>query len=167
MSLRTASLGLLAAAATLLAGALLAQNVPAQFVITGKNAEKIQDFSTINMATAERLATACEKAASDQGVLISVMILDKDGNHVYMDRMDGQAYQNIITAEWKARTALLSREPSKISMNRMILDPSSEFEDLQLGLFPNAGGLPIVVSKQLIGAIGVGGSALTKRWKRW
>jgi len=159
MNVLKASVGVVAAAATLLASALLAQNVPSQFVITGKNAEKIQDFSTINMATAERLATACEKAAADQGVLISVMILDKDGNHVYMDRMDGQAYQNIITAEWKARTALLSREPSKISMNRMIQDPSSEFEDLQLGLFPNAGGLPIIANKQLIGAIGVGGSA--------
>lgn len=158
MGVRIAGLVSVAAAATLLAGALLAQNVPQQFVVSGKAAEKIQEFSTINMATAERLATACEKAAADQGVLISVMILDKDGNHVYMDRMDGQAYQNIITAEWKARTALLAREPSKIAMNRMIQDPGSEFEDLQLGLFPNAGGLPIVVNKQLIGAIGVGGS---------
>jgi glc operon protein GlcG len=159
MSIRIAATASFAAATMLLTSALLAQNVPTQFVITGKSAEKIQDFSTINMATAERLATACEKAAADQGVLITVMILDKDGNHVYMDRMDGQAYQNIITAEWKARTALLAREPSKISMNRMIQDPGTEFEDLQLGLFPNAGGLPIVVNKQLIGAIGVGGSA--------
>ena len=31
----------------------LAQSVPAQFVVSGKAAEQIQDFTTINLATAE------------------------------------------------------------------------------------------------------------------
>ena len=125
----------------------------------GKAAEKIQDFTTINLNTAERVADACEKAAADQGVQISIMVLDKDGNHVYMDRMDGQGYLNIVTAEMKARTALMRREPSKNLMNRVIQDPAREFQDIQLGFFSNSGGLPIVVDKQLIGAVGVGGSA--------
>src|SRR6185312_2856121 len=134
-------------------------NVPAQFVVSGKAAEKIQDFSTINLATAERIADACEKAAGAEGVQISVMVLDKDGNHVYMDRMDGQGYLNIVTAEMKARTALMGREPSKVRMNRVIKDPNSELQQIQLGFFHNSGGLPIVVNKQLIGVVGVGGSA--------
>jgi uncharacterized protein GlcG (DUF336 family) len=137
----------------------LAQNVPEQFVVKGKAAEQIHDFTSINLATAERVANACEKAATDEGVQISVMVLNHDGNHVYMDRMDGQGYLNIITAEMKARTALMGREPSKNRMNRDIQDPSHEFEDMQLGLFANSGGLPIVVNKQLIGVVGVGGSA--------
>jgi uncharacterized protein GlcG (DUF336 family) len=152
--------GLAVAATLVLAGGTAhAQNVPAQFVVTGKAAEKIQDFTTINLATAERIADSCEKAATDQGVQISLMVLDHDGNHVYMDRMDGQGYLNIITAEMKARTALLGREPSKNRMNRDIQDPSHEFEDIQLGIFANSGGLPIVVDKQMIGVVGVGGSA--------
>jgi len=152
--------GLAVAAALALAGGTAhAQSVPAQFVVTGKAAEKIQDFTTINLATAERIADSCEKAATDQGVQISLMVLDHDGNHVYMDRMDGQGYLNIITAEMKARTALLGREPSKNRMNRDIQDPSHEFEDIQLGIFANSGGLPIVVDKQMIGVVGVGGSA--------
>ena len=102
---------------------------------------------------------SCEKAATAQGVQISIMVLDKEGNHVYMDRMDGQGYLNIITADMKARTALLGREPSKNRMNRVIQDPTQEFQEIQLGLFANSGGLPIVVNKQLIGAVGVGGSA--------
>ena len=140
-------------------GAAHAQKVPDQFVVTGKAAEQIQDFTTINLATAERIANSCEKAATAQGVEISIMVLDKDGNHVYMDRMDGQGYLNIITADMKARTALLGREPSKNRMNRDIQDPNHEFEDMHLGLFANSGGLPIVVEKQLIGVVGVGGSA--------
>ncbi|HUI78310.1 MAG TPA: heme-binding protein [Bryobacteraceae bacterium] len=136
-----------------------AQVVPEQFVVSGKAAEKIQDFTTINLGTAERIAAACEKAAAAEGVQISIMVLDNDGNHVYMDRMDGQGYLNIVTADMKARTALMRREPSKALMNRVIQDPNQELQLIQLGVFANSGGLPIVVNKQMIGAVGVGGSA--------
>jgi len=152
-------LGLAVAGAIALGGVAAAQNVPEQFVVTGKNAEKIQDFSTINLATAQRIAESCEKAATAQGVQISIIVLDKDGNHVYFDRMDGQGYLNIITAEMKARTALALRAPSKTAMNRAIQDPPSELQLIQLGEFANSGGLPIAVSKQMIGFVGVGGSA--------
>src|SRR6202166_3060437 len=151
--------GLAAAGAIALGGAVLAQNVPERFVVSGKAAEQIQDFTTINLATAERIADVCEKAAAAEGVQISIMVLDNDGNHVYMDRMDGQGYANIVTAEMKARTALLGRSPSKLRMNRVIQDPTQEFQQIQLGFFANSGGLPIVVNKQLIGVVGVGGSA--------
>jgi uncharacterized protein GlcG (DUF336 family) len=137
----------------------LAQNVPAQFVVSGKAAEQIHDFTTINLTTAERIAETCERLAAAEGVAISVMVLDNDGNHVYMDRMDGQGYLNIVTAEMKARTALQGREPSKTRMNRVIEDPNQEFQQIQLGFFTNSGGLPILVNNQMIGAVGVGGSA--------
>ena len=55
----------LAIAVTLALGATVsAQNVPAQFVVSGKAAEQIQDFTTINLATAERIAETCEKLAA-------------------------------------------------------------------------------------------------------
>jgi len=151
--------GILTLGFAAVAGVSLAQNVPEQFVVSGKAAEKIQDFTTINLATAERIADVCEKAAAAQGVQISIMVLDNDGNHVYMDRMDGQGYLNIITADMKARTALLLRSPSKNLMNSAIQDPTRELQYIQLGEFANSGGLPIVVNKQMIGAVGVGGSA--------
>jgi glc operon protein GlcG len=159
MRLRFVTLALAAAAVIALGGTAFAQNVPEQFVVSGKSAEKIQDFTTINLATAERLAESCEKAATAQAVQISIMVLDHDGNHVYFDRMDGQGYLNIITADMKARTALMTRAPSKLVMNRVIQDPTAELQLIQLGEFANSGGLPIVVNKQLIGVLGVGGSA--------
>jgi uncharacterized protein GlcG (DUF336 family) len=140
-------------------GTSFAQNVPEQFVVSGKTAEKIQDFTTINLATAERISEVCENAAAAEGVGISIMVLDKDGNHVYMDRMDGQGYLNIVTAEMKARTALLLRAPSKNLMNNVIQDPTRELQYMQFNEFANSGGLPIVVNKQMIGVVGVGGSA--------
>src|SRR5437899_10803662 len=73
--------------------------------------------------------------------------------------MHGQGYLNINTAEMKARTALMLRAPSKTAMNRAIQDPPSELQLIQLGEFANSGGLPIAVNKQIIGFVGVGGSA--------
>jgi uncharacterized protein GlcG (DUF336 family) len=148
-----------AAAAVAFGTSLSAQNVPSQFVVSGKLAEQIQDFSTINLATAERIAEACEKLAAAENVAITMYVLDNDGNHVYMDRMDGQGYLNIITAEMKARTALAQRAPSKVVMNQVRRDPNTELQRVQLGLFPNSGGLPVVVNHQMIGVIGIGGSA--------
>src|SRR5580704_14719501 len=117
----------------MLCAVALAQTVPEQFVVSGKAAEKIQDFTTINLATAERIAEVCQKAAVTQGVQISIMVLDNDGNQVYMDRMDGQGYLNIITADMKARSALMGRESGKLQANRVIEDPNIELQQMQLG----------------------------------
>jgi glc operon protein GlcG len=156
---RLVGVGLAVAGAIAFGTVTFAQNVPAQFVVSGKAAEQIQDFTTINLATAERIAETCQKLASEQKVAISIYVLDNDGNHVYMDRMDGQGYLNIVTAEMKARTVLMQRGPSKEVMNRVRRNPNDELQRIQLGMFPNSGGLPVVVNKQLIGAIGIGGSA--------
>ncbi len=135
-----------------------AQDVPRQFVVTGDAAEKLHDFRTINLATAERISEICQRMAIGEKVRHSIMVLDRQGTPVYMDRMDGQGYLNTITTEMKARTALLTGQPSKRSMNGVIGEPALEFEHMQLGLYSNAGGLPIIVSGQMIGAIGVGGT---------
>ena len=55
MTRHVARLGLLAAAAIALSGVAGAQNLPTQFVVSGKAAEKIVDFTTINLATAQRI----------------------------------------------------------------------------------------------------------------
>ncbi len=143
----------------MLSGAAVAQNVSPEFVVTGGAAEKIQDFTTINLATAQRIAETCEQIAQ-QVAPISITIWDNDGNEVYMDRMDGQDYINILTAEQKARTALSDRASSRNRLNQALRDPmENELRSYQLGEFPNSGGLPIVVNKQLIGVVGVGGAA--------
>ena len=148
-----------AATAAMFGAAATAQTVSSEFVVSGDAAAHILDTTSINLATAERITQICERLATERGVAISVYVLDNDGNHVYIHRMDGQVWTNIATAEMKARTALALREPSKAQMNRAIRDPNTEWVGMDLGLFANAGGLPIIVNDQLIGAIGVGGSA--------
>src|SRR5436853_7361699 len=99
--------------AILTIAATASAQAPSQFVIGGDTAKKIHDFTTINLATAERIGEACERAAVKEGVAITIAVLDNDGNQVYMHRMDGQGYLNVVTSEMKARTALMGREPSK------------------------------------------------------
>ena len=129
MNLRISATGLAVAGAIACGGVVSAQNVPAQFVVSGKAAEQIQDFTTINLATAERIAEACERLAAAEKVQITMYVLDNDGNHVYVDRMDGQGYLNIVTAEMKARTALAQRGASKLIMNRVTRD-ATKFDHL-------------------------------------
>lgn len=146
------------AALSVIGVAASAQPVPAKFVVSGAAAGKILDSTTINLATAERIGMTCERLAREQGVAISIYVLDNDGNHVYLHRMDGQVWTNIATAEMKAKTALRLRAPSKQLMNHAIENPNDEWQEMKLGLFANAGGLPVIVNDQLIGAIGIGGS---------
>jgi len=136
-----------------------AQEVPSEFVVSGAAAEAILDSSTINLATARAIASGCARLAEEEGAAVSVYVLDNDGNHVYVHRMDGQVWTNVATAEMKARTALRLRAPSKSLMNQATRNQAVEWREMDIGLFSNAGGLPIIVNGQLIGAVGVGGSA--------
>ena len=65
MRLSMTAVGVGVAGALALGGAVSAQNVPSEFVVSGKAAERIQDFTTINLATAERISEACEKLAAE------------------------------------------------------------------------------------------------------
>ena len=107
--------------------AAFAQNVPKKFVLSEKAAEKTHDFTTINPAMLERIAESCEEAVIAKGNgrgVHTITILDKGGNFVYMDRMDGQGYVNIITSEMKARTTLMGLVPSKTWANLIIHNPT-------------------------------------------
>ena len=91
---------------------------------------------------------------------VSIVIYDQFGEPVYFTRMDGQGKANVDTAFMKARTALNVRAPSKTVMNQVLQGRASELRQYSFGNFANSGGLPIIVNgNQLIGAIGVGGSA--------
>ena len=142
-----------------IAGGTHAQEVPSEFVVSGAAAKAITDSTMINLATARAIGTTCARLAEEERVAVSVYVLDNDGNHVYVHRMDGQVWTNVATAEMKARTALRLRAPSKSLMNRATRDQTVEWREMTIGLFSNAGGLPIIVNDQLIGAIGVGGAA--------
>ena len=154
------SVGLLAAtAATMCVGAALADDSD-RFVVRGDATKVLMEQNQINIATAEAIAKACVDEAVKQGVRVSIVIYDQFGEPVYMYRMDGQAKIAIDTAMMKAKTVINTRQPSKAVMNQVLSGRASELRQFSFGNFANSGGLPIVINgNQMIGAIGVGGSA--------
>jgi len=143
-----------------------AQHASSEFVVSGDAAAATLDSGGINLATAKAIGSICARLAEERGVAVSVYVLDNGGNHVYVHRMDGQVWTNVATAEMKARTAHRLRAPSKSLMNQATRNQAVEWREMDLGLFSNSGGLPIIVNDSLIGAIGVGGSAprLAEGW---
>jgi uncharacterized protein GlcG (DUF336 family) len=153
-------LGVAAAAILTLAAAGAWAQIDPKFVITGPVAAAIGEKNMINIATAEAIAKACVRMAAQRGENAAVVILDNFGRVVYQYRMDGAArYTTVNTAELNARTAYLTRRPSKLRMNNEIRDPSLAVRDVGRGFYPEAGGLPIWAGEQIIGFIGVGNMA--------
>lgn len=148
-----------AAAVVALAGAAMAAD-SSKFVQSGDEAKALLETNTINIATAEAIGKACIDEATKEGVRVSVVITDQFGEPVWFYRMDGQGKVNVDTAFMKAKTALNMRAPSKTIMNQVLQGRSSELRQYSFGNFANSGALPIVLNgNQLIGVIGVGGSA--------
>ena len=131
--------------------------VPEKFRLSGKPAEKLHDFTSVNADTAEKLAKACQDIARKNNSQVVVVVLDPAGQLVHLERMDGEGWVQINATLQKAMTALRTREPSRVLNNRNVQDPYTNQNMSGYGLTTQEGGLPIIVNGQLIGAIGVGG----------
>jgi uncharacterized protein GlcG (DUF336 family) len=132
--------------------------LPADYVIAAKAASNVFDGNQISLATAKKLARGCRDWAASKGGSASIYVLDNAGEFVHMERMDGQAYNNIRTALLKAQTSLKMRQPtSAINANIKNNPAGAPRQTTYFNLFSNAGGVPIVVDGQMVGAVGVGG----------
>src|SRR5215831_15317328 len=137
---------LAAAAAVALAGSGMAASL-GDVIQKGKAADLVKEKNQINFATAKALGDHCLQEATAKGMGVSVVIIDQFGTITYYVRGDGQGKVNTESA------------PSKAQMNAVRTGAVSESRVIWQGNFANAGGLPIVVDGQFLGAIGVGGMA--------
>jgi glc operon protein GlcG len=141
-----ASLARIAAAAAL---SLVAATVSAQTPVRPPYGQGI------NLETAKKIAAGAAAEAKKNNWNMAVAIVDNHGMLIYYEIADDTQTAAATVAVDKARTAALWRRPSK------------EFEEnvaggrvaiLRLGdITPIEGGLPIVVSGKMVGAIGVSG----------
>jgi uncharacterized protein GlcG (DUF336 family) len=142
------------------ATAALAQRVPEEFTIGGEAAAALNDYISINSATARRLSDTCFEIIERESGATSatVVILNPYGLVVNQHSTDGQRYTSIKITENKAHTALHYRRPT-LSVNESLPDdPWQLFRYHQIGLESGqAGGVPIIVNDQLIGSLGIGG----------
>ena len=119
-------------------------------MLTGKAASNVFDGNQISLAAAKKIARGCRDWAASKGESASIYVLDNAGEFVHMERMDGQAYNNIRTALLKAQTSLKTRETtSAIGANLKNNPAMTPRQTTLLYLFSNAGGVPIVVDGQM------------------
>ncbi len=135
-------------------------SLPPEFVINAKAATNVLDANQMSLVAARKIARVCRDWAASKGGSMSLYIINTAGEFVHMERMDGQVFNNIRTAMLKAQTSLRTRQPTSIRAAQLRNDPSGlPRSTAYYNLFTNAGGIPIVVDGQMIGAIGVGGGA--------
>jgi len=129
--------------------------------VAGRTLMKMQ----INATVARQLVDACldfAKAQPNGPGTYAIYVLTPTGDIVDAHVMDGTLPIGVETGLMKAQTALYARTPSSEVASRFpTLDGRAIRMDLGkekgLSYYFVGGGLPIVVEKQLIGAIGVGG----------
>jgi uncharacterized protein GlcG (DUF336 family) len=141
-------------------GATPKSSLPPEFVVSGNATRNLFTGNQISAAAAKKIARTCRAWAAERNGTASIYIINTAGEHVYIERGDGQVFNNIRTARLKAETALKSRQPTSIRGAQLRNDPDGQVrQNLQFGFFTNSGGLPIVVDGEMIGAIGIGGGA--------
>jgi uncharacterized protein GlcG (DUF336 family) len=129
--------------------------------VAGRTLMKMQ----INSTVARQLVDACldfAKAQPNGPGTYAIFVLAPTGDVISAQVMDGVLPIGVETGLMKAQTALYARTPSSEVASRF---PTLEGRAIRMDLgrekglsyYFVGGGLPIVVEKQLIGAMGVGG----------
>ncbi|HLG87178.1 MAG TPA: heme-binding protein [Alphaproteobacteria bacterium] len=108
----------------------------------------------LTSSDAHTVMTACKTAAIATGWKVSIAIVDDGGYPLLLERMDGAGLLTPEVALRKARTAALSRAPTKNLEDRLRDRPAF----LSLGEYlPLQGGLPIKIGDDCLGGVGVSG----------
>ena len=112
-----------------------------------------QKFS-LTSAEAHALVTAAKLEAVNNNWKVSIAVVDEGGYLLHLERMDGATLASPEIAAMKARTAALSRVPTKF-----LEDVTKERTATLMfpGRLPVHGGLPILYEGECVGAIGVSG----------
>lgn len=110
-------------------------------------------------AIALELAQAAIARCTENGYTVAVSIVDADGLlKLFLDK-DGASKGAVETSPQKARTALALKEPTSVTMEKMKTDLALAAKiNADKSLFVRAGGVPLMVGNDLIGAVGVGGA---------
>jgi len=107
----------------------------------------------LTLQAAKRVIAAAEAEAQKKGWPCVVAVSDSAGYLIALDRMDDSPMlASVELAPAKARTAALFRKPSKALEDSI---HAGRVAAVTSGFVEMAGGLPLTVNGELIGAIGV------------
>jgi glc operon protein GlcG len=107
---------------------------------------------------AKEAAAAALAEAKKNNWHMAIAVVGPDGNLVYFEKLDGTQNASSSLALAKAKTSALFRRPSKVFADQFAAGNTGfmSFPD-DARPIASEGGIPIVVSGKLIGAIGASG----------
>jgi len=111
----------------------------------------------LSQAMALTIATTAAETCKGQGYRVSVTVVGRVGEIIVQMRGDGASPHTIENSFRKAYTARTFRVPSGEIANRLKENPTSSFVHLS-NVVAAQGALPIKVSDEVIGAVGVSGA---------
>jgi glc operon protein GlcG len=130
----------------------------------GRAAAAPQPPSPIDAATARRILAAAEQTAAAASAKVAIAVVDINGDLVALSRLDGASSRAVVSAQGKARAAILFGVPTK-----QVSDAIAAGTPLPVtvtpaaagasGIVTNQGGVPLFIDGKLAGAVGVGGSS--------
>jgi len=130
--------------------AFLSSSICAQGVITEKN---------LSLAMAQNIANGAMAKCQQLGYKISVTVVDRAGLAIVMLHDDGAGLHTSESSDRKAYTALTFHAPSADLEKRVHdNDSAAQGQKTYTRVLALAGGLPIKVGNDVIGAIGVSGT---------
>ena len=108
----------------------------------------------LTLEDCRKMMTAAQAEARRNNWIVAIAILDDGGHLLHLERMDGASPANAAIAVEKARTAAVSRRPSRMWEERVA---GGRLSMLKMPVLPVTGGLPIVVDAVCVGGIGASG----------
>jgi len=111
---------------------------------------------TANAEQAKAVAAAAFAEAKKNNWRMAFAIVGPAGELVYFEKMDGTQMASVMIAQGKARTAVMFRRPSKTFADQYAAG-NTAFTTFTEQPVASEGGIPIVVSGKIIGAIGASG----------
>ena len=129
--------------------AVLSSPVGAQGIVMQKN---------ITLELAQTIANAAIAQCRSMGYKISVTVVDREGLPLVMMRDDGAGLNTPEGSDRKAYTARAFSQPSAAFVKRLQDRPDTIGSRHYSRVLALAGGLPIKVGDEIVGAVGVSGT---------
>jgi len=125
------------------------------FLLITYSYQGLSQTKSLTLAEAQRISEAAQERAEQDGWNVVIAILDEGGHLLALRRMDGTQIGSVEVAIAKGKSAVYFKRPTKV------FEDAAKEGNAHLMSLPNVvaveGGLPIMDSDRVIGAIGISG----------
>lgn len=124
------------------------------------NEEATRKTAVLTLSGARTVLREAVAYAADAGLGVTVVVSDGAGLPIAVERLDGAPRASVQVAQDKAFSAASTKTPTAAWYGISQDDPEFGYGVKSIDrLTPLAGGLPLFVEEELVGAIGVSGGS--------